>query len=241
MRVQSDGLRKFLGEARWEVIQLTINVARENGFNTYLVGGIVRDYLLGKPSEDLDIVIEGNALEVAQVLSHLLEVPVKQYPHFLTAHLTFPHWHLDLATSRKEFYKASAAYPDVTPGPIQKDLFRRDFTINAMAVFLGADGPLPLVDPYGGYEDLTAKRIRILHSKSFVDDPSRMLRALRFAMRFKFHLEKRTQSLLDKGLEEGLLRQLNRGRIEKELTLIRKQAPSAAEGRRVLEFLKPYL
>jgi tRNA nucleotidyltransferase (CCA-adding enzyme) len=123
---------------------------------------------------------------------------------------------LDIASCRKETYREPAAYPKVSQGTLRDDLFRRDFTINAMAMALNADRFGVLVDPFHGLRDLTRQRLRILHAKSFLDDPSRILRAARLAPRFHLHLEQRTARKVSWALARGLLGRLNRGRLRKE-------------------------
>jgi tRNA nucleotidyltransferase (CCA-adding enzyme) len=135
---------------------------------------------------------------------------------------------VDVASCRKETYAESAAYPRVSPGTIRDDLFRRDFTINAMAMAISPDGFGRLVDPFGGARDLRARILRVLHPKSFLDDPSRILRGVRFAQRFHLRMAPGTARALAAALMAGALGRLNEGRVRKELeAMAREPDPSA--------------
>jgi tRNA nucleotidyltransferase (CCA-adding enzyme) len=156
----------------------------------YLVGGAVRDLLLGIQGPDLDVAIEGDV----EALADLPGFSVEREGLFLTGRLELDKLHVDVARARAETYQRPGALPEVRPASIAEDLRRRDFTINAMAVPLG-DAP-ELIDPHGGVDDLQAGRVRVLHERSFVDDPTRALRAARYAARFEFELEPETEGLL---------------------------------------------
>ena len=166
------------------------------GMPCYLVGGFVRDLLLGKPVNDLDIIVEGDAIELGEAL-------VKKYGGKLTPHTKFRTaiWHLpstlatfnlqltfDLITARKETYKHAGALPTIKPSTIDDDLRRRDFTINAMAIRLDGDHFGELLDPFNGQNDLEKGTIRVLHPRSFIDDPTRIFRAIRYEQRYSFNL-----------------------------------------------------
>lgn len=204
-------------------------LALERQTTAYAVGGCVRDWILGLPETvDIDVIIEGNGVAFAGQLAEALGAQVAQHEQFGTATLT---WNstpalddaalralrLDVAGCRKEIYRAPAAYPTVSAGTLRDDLLRRDFTINAMAMELQPDRWGHVIDPFGGRRDLAARRLRILHAKSFVDDPSRLLRAARFLPRFGLSLERQTAQRLRQAVAADLLRRLNRGRIRKEL------------------------
>jgi tRNA nucleotidyltransferase (CCA-adding enzyme) len=157
----------------------------------YLVGGAVRDLLLGQGREDIDLVVEGDAAALATQLGG----EVAAHDRFATAKAMLDGHEVDIATARTETYARPGALPDVEPArSIEDDLRRRDFTINAMAIPL--HGELRLIDPHGGQDDLASKRLRVLHSGSFVDDPTRAIRAARYAARFDFELEEETAELL---------------------------------------------
>ena len=157
----------------------------------YLVGGAVRDLLLGRGRADIDIVVEGDAAALASRLG----AGVVSHERFATAKVSLDGHEIDIATARIESYPRPGALPVVEPAArIEPDLARRDFTINAMAVALHAEADL--IDPHGGRADLAAGLLRVLHPSSFVDDPTRALRAARYAARFDFDLEAETEALL---------------------------------------------
>ena len=166
------------------------------GEGVYLVGGTVRDILLGRTSFDVDIAVEGDALAFARSLGG----EVTAHGRFGTAVVRFPDGrHVDVVTARRESYPAPAALPDVEAGTIEDDLARRDFTVNAMAVSLGGDFGR-LVDPHGGRRDVDARVIRVLHPRSFVDDPTRIFRAVRYESRLGFRMDPETERLAREGV-----------------------------------------
>jgi len=192
-------------------------MANSRGEKLYLVGGVVRDLFMEQPNFDLDVVVEGSAIELAQQLK-LDKGKITTHSRFNTAKLQWHDWNIDLATARSETYEKPGALPTVTPGPIEQDLSRRDFTINAMAIRLNPGYYGKLVDPHGGRDDLQAKRIRILHDKSFTDDATRIWRALRYEQRLDFHLEKKTSSLLQRDIP--MLETISADRIRYEIECI---------------------
>ena len=176
--------------------------AERLGCIAYLVGGVVRDLLLRRESSDRDIVVEGNAVHLAKAIAAARKAKVTVYDQFGTATVIFLNGPvLDFATARSEHYPHPGALPVVKPGSIAQDLFRRDFTVNALAVVLNAHRFGEVRDLYAGYEDLKKKRIRVLHEKSFIDDPTRILRGVRFETRFGFRLETKTLVLLKAALK----------------------------------------
>lgn len=177
---------------------------------TYLVGGVVRDLLLGAEGTDLDAAIEGDAEALAGIPGYTPE----RDELFLTGRLEAGDRVIDIAQTRAETYPSPGALPEVRPAPIGEDLARRDFTINAMAYPLkeGAE----LLDPHGGVEDLRAGQLRVLHDRSFIDDPTRALRAARYAARFDFDLEPDTARLLS----EADLSTVSEDRVQNELRKI---------------------
>jgi tRNA nucleotidyltransferase (CCA-adding enzyme) len=156
----------------------------------YLVGGVVRDLLLARPRLDIDVVIEGDVAALAGAPGFVLESGGR----FLTGKLSLDGAEIDIAQARAETYPQPGALPEVTPATIDQDLARRDFTVNAMAIPLA--GNAELIDPHGGLDDLRAGTLRVLHDRSFIDDPTRALRAARYAARFDLELEPRTEKLL---------------------------------------------
>lgn len=162
-----------------------------------VVGGMVRDALLGRPhTDDVDLVVEGDAVALARRVGHALGVLPAVHERFGTAVLTLPHHggHVDFITARRESYARPGALPDVEPGTLADDLARRDFTVNAMAFGVAGDGAGRLVDPHGGRADLVAGRVRSLRTGAFTEDPSRVVRAARYAGRLGFVLEDRTRA-----------------------------------------------
>src|SRR6266511_4457603 len=170
----------------------------------YLVGGSVRDILLGEPNFDVDVVVEGDAITLANELAKKLGGRVRAHRIFGTAGVLYAEdGRVDVVTARSESYHAPAVLPTVEPGTIDQDLHRRDFTINAMAVSLKGDALGELVDPFGGRADLEAGRIRVLHDRSFIDDPTRILRAIRYEDRYGFRMDEQTAQLARDCIETG--------------------------------------
>ncbi len=178
-----------------------------SGTATYLVGGAVRDLLLGRDRTDLDIAVEGDAAAVGRRLGG----EVRTHERFATATVHTAGLELDLATSRSESYPEPGALPKIQPATLSEDLARRDFTLNAMAVPLAGDPEL--IDPHGGLEDLERGALRVLHDGSFVDDPTRALRAARYAARYGFDLDPDTERLL----READLATVSSDRVDAEL------------------------
>lgn len=207
------------------------SLAADLGMPCYLVGGSVRDLLLEKPINDLDVVIEGDAIKFGNELVSKLGGKLTTHPKFHTAIWHFPlsfnlqPSFLDLITARSETYKTPGALPTVTPASIEEDLRRRDFTINAMAVRLDGDHFGELLDPLNGQNDLGQSIIRVLHPRSFTDDPTRIFRAIRYESRYSFHLEPATFELIN---PESLtvFKMLSGERIRHELDLIFEEANS---------------
>jgi tRNA nucleotidyltransferase (CCA-adding enzyme) len=184
----------------------------------YLVGGTVRDILLGERSFDVDIAVEGDAIALAQALADALGGRVRAHEKFGTAVVIYgDDERVDVVTARTEFYDAPAALPTVEHASIREDLFRRDFTINAMAVSLKGADLGRLVDPFGGRRDLEAATIRVLHNLSFIDDPTRIFRAIRYENRYGFRMDEHTLRLARGTIEMGLVGDLSSARLRDEL------------------------
>ena len=214
-------LRLLLPKDIRPIVNKIAKLAEKRRCKAYLVGGFVRDILLGVKNLDVDIAIEGDALELAKYASSKMDTALVLHKRFGTASIFVKisqgHFRIDITTARKERYAAPAAYPKVTPGTLRDDLLRRDFTINAMAMAITPEAFGRVIDPFGGARDLRAKRLKILHRHSFVDDPSRILRGARFLERFGLTLEPVTARALRRAIDEGWLARLNRGRLRKEL------------------------
>ncbi len=192
----------------------------------YLVGGPVRDLLLQRPQLDLDLVVVGDGLGFARAWAEMLEASVTVHQPFLTATVTLPEGrHVDVATARRETYQHPGALPTVQPASIEEDLTRRDFTINALAVALNPDRWGELYDPRGGQRDLQAGLIRVLHQDSFLDDPTRLIRAVGFEVRLGFTLEEHTRELLQAAIDESALNLISaRRRAEVLLPLVGEES-----------------
>jgi tRNA nucleotidyltransferase (CCA-adding enzyme) len=187
----------------------------------YLVGGTVRDILLGERGFDVDIAVEGDAIALAQALADALGGRVRAHEKFGTAVVVYGDGErVDVVTARTEFYDAPAALPAVEHASIREDLFRRDFTINAMAVSLKGDDYGRLVDPFGGRVDLEQKRIRVLHNLSFIDDPTRIFRAIRYENRYGFRMDEHSLRLAHGCIEMGLVGDLSSARLRDELVAL---------------------
>ncbi|HEY55758.1 MAG TPA: CCA tRNA nucleotidyltransferase [Dehalococcoidia bacterium] len=196
-------------------------IAHTRGEKLYLVGGVVRDLLLGQANLDLDLVVEGNAIELARRLKKADQAKITTHSRFNTAKLQWDDWSVDLTTARTESYEKPGALPTVQPSSIEDDLARRDFTINAMAIGLNPGYYGQPLDPHGGRDDLKAKVIRVLHEKSFTDDATRIWRGLRYEQRLDFHLERKTLTLLQRDI--AMLDTISGDRIRYEVECILKE------------------
>ncbi len=215
----SGWLRDRFPEDVHAVLKLSGEIAENLGYGAYLVGGSVRDLLMGEQNLDIDIVIEGDGIAFAQALSHRIAAKVKAHHTFGTAQIFLKTLRLDVATARTEYYESPAALPKVETSSIKKDLYRRDFTINSLAIRLNPHDFGLLMDFFGGQRDIKEKTIRVLHNLSFVEDPTRAFRAIRFSERFGFRLSKHTASLMKSAIEMGLFDRLSSSRLYDELLL----------------------
>jgi len=208
-----------------QLLRLAGTVADEVGTKVYAVGGFVRDLLLRQENLDVDLVVEGDGIAFAEALGRRLEAKVTSHRAFGTAILTLPDgFKIDIVTARTEYYEYPAALPTVEHSSIKMDLYRRDFTINTLAVCLNADRYGELLDFFGGQQDLRDKTLRIIHNLSFVEDPTRILRAARFEVRFGFHLARHAEQLAVNTVQMGLLEKLAGSRLTTELQLILQEA-----------------
>jgi len=196
-------------------------LAYSMGWSVFIVGGFVRDLLLGNENFDIDLVIEGDGILYAEKLSEELGANLTIHRDFGTATLNLSeNFKLDIATSRREFYPRPASLPHVKPAPLKEDLFRRDFTVNAMAISINPPDFGRLIDFFGGRRDLRERKVRVLHVRSFIDDPTRIFRAIRFEQRYNFCIEKVTERLIKLALREGVFQLLSGKRIKEELKQI---------------------
>ncbi len=217
----STQIEKQLPAELVEFMQTAGLVAASQGQNLYLVGGVVRDLLLERPNFDLDLVVEGDAITLGKQLVDIINGKITIYSRFNTINLQWNKWSVDLATARSETYEKPGALPKVQPGSLVTDLFRRDFTINTMAVYLIPGSYGRLIDIYDGRNDLKHKRLRVLHENSFKDDATRIWRGLRYEQRLDFHFEADTLRLLKQDVP--ILDTISGDRIRHELELVLKE------------------
>lgn len=207
-------------------LDLIREVAAEKGDRPYLVGGPVRDLLLGRRAIDLDVTLENGASSLARSLARRINGRVRSHPQFLTYKVIaddFPE--IDITTARSEKYRAPGALPTVTPGTLQEDLLRRDFSINAIALDVLSR---EVHDPAGGRHDIEQKLVRVLHDQSFIDDPTRILRAIRLASRLGFSTESHTRKLMQEAIGGGALASVSKERLWHELFLTFEEEQAAA-------------
>ena len=214
-----DALESGLDGDNLSVLSCLRDRALSKSHPIYVVGGPVRDVLMGMSIKDLDFVVEGNGPELAQWLASQLGGEVRVHDRFGTATLFLGRCRVDVVTARRETYLKPAALPQVTPGTISDDLARRDFSINALALPLAEKCP-EVMDLHGGIDDLGRRVIRILHSNSFVDDPTRIYRAVRYEQRLGFVLDRGTLDCLNSAVDQGHLAALTGDRIRHELEKI---------------------
>jgi tRNA nucleotidyltransferase (CCA-adding enzyme) len=209
----ADLISEKLPRPVFRLVEAAGRAAAKSDMGLYLVGGIVRDLMLGRPGNDIDMMVEGDALKLA---ANLHKKPVI-HKKFGTATFKLGNYRIDLATCRSESYDHPGALPAVKPGTIKQDLFRRDFTINALAVCLKPGRFGRLIDYYGGRQDLVDKLVRILHANSFQDDATRIMRAVRYEQRLGFKLETVTLKTLRRDLD--MLDTISGDRLRHELIL----------------------
>jgi tRNA nucleotidyltransferase (CCA-adding enzyme) len=220
-RAIKNDLLHHLPQKALSLLRALGKLADEVGVALYLVGGVVRDLLLRKENGDLDLTVEGDGVAFARLVADRYRAGLVVFDRFATARLTFPDGlKVDIATTRRESYAQPAVLPTVQPASIEEDLFRRDFTINAVAVQLNPGQFGRLFDPYGGQRDLRARTIRLLHRGSFQDDPTRIFRAIRFEQRFGFRLDRATLRLLAQAASANLIQRLSGPRLQNEILLL---------------------
>lgn len=204
-----------------DVLEHAGELASNMGCKVYAAGGIVRDLLLGMECLDIDLVVEGDGIELARTLSQDYGARIRVHPKFRTATVLFPNGQqVDVATARVEFYQYPAAMPQIETSSLHQDLYRRDFTINAMAVSLNKDDFGDVVDFFGGRDDLERGLLRVLHNLSFVEDPTRLLRGVRFEKRYHMNLESQTLKLVKEAVRNKMLARVSMERVWEELNHI---------------------
>ena len=214
-------IKTCLPERVVKILEEIGKLAEQMGLNAYLVGGVVRDILMQNTNMDIDIVVEGDAPALAKRFASIKKAKVSEHFKFKTAVVIFKDgFRVDFATSRTEYYTNPASAPEVENASIRNDLYRRDFSINAMAMKLTGENFGQLLDFFGGQKDIQDKKIRVLHSLSFVDDPSRCLRGVRFAVRYGFAVGPHTEKLLKHAVSLNLLDRVVGQRMYLELKYI---------------------
>lgn len=244
-------LRDQLPEEHLRILELAGKLGDMSGMAVYAVGGFVRDLILRHPNLDIDLSVEGDGIRFAEQLAKTLEGKTRAHHKFKTAIVFYTdpqgnEQRLDVATARLEYYEYPAALPTVELSSIKMDLYRRDFTINALAIQLNPAKYGALIDPFGAQRDIKDKRIAVLHSLSFVEDPTRILRAVRFEQRFHFRIAIQTERLIKSALSLGMFDKLSGSRLFNELKHIfdEKDAPSCIrrmESWNLLRMIHPVL
>jgi tRNA nucleotidyltransferase (CCA-adding enzyme) len=230
-------MKERLSAAMIKNLQQIGDVADEIGSGAYVVGGFVRDLFLYRSDEDIDIVIEGDGIAFAKKYAKIVGARLHTHEKFGTAVIIFPDgFKIDVASARMEYYKFPAALPVVERSSIKLDLYRRDFTINTLAIQLNADKFGTLIDFFSARKDIKEKIIRVLHNLSFVEDPTRVFRAIRFEQRFEFTIGKLTAGLITNAISMDFFRELSGKRVFAELRLILQEENPVAAIRRLKDF-----
>lgn len=240
-------LKSRLPESVVSLLEYAGKFAADMDVRGYAVGGFVRDIMLNRANMDIDLVVEGDGIAFAQLLGRELKGRVRMHKKFQTAVVVLPGGQkVDVATARLEYYQYPAALPTVQLSSIKMDLYRRDFSINALAMHLNPDQFGNLVDFFSAQKDIKERTIRVLHSLSFVEDPTRILRAIRFEQRFHFRMDRQTERLIKNALNLNLFHKLSGSRLFHELQLIMEEKDALACFRRmdnfnILQILHPLL
>ncbi|MCX7884428.1 MAG: hypothetical protein N2448_05285 [Caloramator sp.] len=227
-----------MGFLDFDIIKTFLDVFRVLNIKCYLVGGAVRDILMGIDPIDFDFVCELDEEEhyiVATKISDILKCDFKYNSFYRTAKFFYKEFDVDFVMARSEKYLSAASKPIIKPAGIVEDLKRRDFTINSIAVSL-KDEKFQIIDPFNGIEDIKNRKLKILHEKSFKDDPTRIFRGIKYASRFGFDFEVETKKAIEEALQKGYVLKLPKGRIRLEIEgLLNDKNPLSA-----LRFLKGY-
>jgi tRNA nucleotidyltransferase (CCA-adding enzyme) len=212
-------------------------VGNDLGYSVFGVGGFVRDLLMRVENYDVDIVVEGDGIRLAEEFEKRFHCRIRTHKKFGTAWVLFSDGlKVDVATARLEVYDSPAALPTVEKGSIKADLYRRDFTINTLAIYLNPRSFGELIDFFGGVKDIKERVIRVLHNLSFVEDPTRVFRAIRFEQRLKFQISKHTQNLMKNAVKMGMFDRLSGGRILSEFILICQEEHPVPALKRMKDF-----
>jgi tRNA nucleotidyltransferase (CCA-adding enzyme) len=223
-------MKERLSKRLVDMLKTLGEVADVKGYRAYVVGGFVRDLFLYRVNEDIDIVIEGDGIAFAKEYASMVGARIHSYKKFGTAVITFSDgFKIDVASARMEYYKFPAALPTVEMSSIKLDLFRRDFTVNTLAIQLSPNRFGILIDFFTAQKDIKEKTIRILHNLSFVEDPTRVFRAIRFEQRFGFSIGKLTSGLIENAVKMNFFKRLSGRRVFSELRqILEEENPTPA-------------
>lgn len=230
-------MREQLPERVYQLLKRIGNTGDEMGLSVFAAGGFVRDLLIGSSNLDIDVVVEGDGIAFAHAFAKNERGQVRRHRRFGTAVVVLPDgFKVDVATARTETYAHPGALPSVNPASIREDLLRRDFTINAMAMALNEDRFGELVDFFDGKADILSGSVKALHDLSFVDDPTRIFRAVRFEQRYGFSIEPHTAELLQRAVSEDCLKTISGQRLRNEILLMLKEEYPFPAIRRLADF-----
>ena len=230
-------MEEHLPRAMLEFMEQAGTVAEKMDFQAFAVGGFVRDLLLRRKNFDLDLVIEGEGIKFVRYFSSRNNFIAKYHSKFGTAQIRTPQgFKIDVASARREYYESPAALPVVELSSIHQDLYRRDFTINTLAIRLNPGHFGEMIDFFGGQKDIKRRVIKVIHNLSFVEDPTRIFRALRFEQRFGFSLSKETADLIRNAVKMDIPHRLSESRIFGELKLILQEHNPPAIIKRMADF-----
>jgi tRNA nucleotidyltransferase (CCA-adding enzyme) len=223
-KIISKLMRERLPDPLQRLLEELGRIGDELGYSIYAVGGFVRDLLMRVENFDIDLVVEGEGIRFAETVEKRISCRIRTHKKFGTAILLFPGGlKIDVATARFEIYDSPAALPTVERGSIKMDLYRRDFTINTLAIQLNPKAFGEIIDFFGGMKDIKERVVRVLHNLSFVEDPTRIFRAIRLEQRLRFQIAKHTQNLMRNSVKMGFLQRLSGGRVLSEIVLILKE------------------
>ncbi len=224
LRFESHGKMPTMEKKIEDLLRYIAEVCSLARIRSALVGGVVRDLFLSRPIVDVDVVLEADAIEFAE--TYFPDVKKVKHKYYRTCSLYFENGiRLDLATAREESYPECASKPVIWLSTIEKDLARRDYTVNAMAYYLQTGDELlgDFLDPYKGKRDLQDRILDVLHDRSFCDDPIRIIRGIRYAVRFGFSFSRRCLYLIEEAKRKDYLSLVNKDRLKDEIRLCKKE------------------
>jgi tRNA nucleotidyltransferase (CCA-adding enzyme) len=229
-------IKERLGKDVFKHLERIAQIGNRLNVLLYVVGGFVRDLLLNIPNQDIDIVVEGEGIRFAAGLAEEFGGRVTSHENFGTSVVIFPDgYRIDVATARMEYYKYPGSLPTVEKGSVKSDLFRRDFTVNSMALKLTGADAYCLIDFFNGERDLCRKEIHVLHNLSFIEDPCRLFRAIRFEQRFSFAISKQAEVFMRSAIKKRLVDALSGERLFNEIKLLLNEKVPMDCIRRMLE------